>query len=95
MMTGSVLYQQRDHIITLTLNKSESRNLVTDADILTDLNNACERIKNDASIRCVILNVNDWAASPVNLQNSAIVTGRASSIRSLKSSPLRFRPSQP
>jgi enoyl-CoA hydratase/carnithine racemase len=54
-MTDAVLYQQQDHVITLTFNKPESRNLVTDADILTDLNNTCKWIRNDESIRCVIL----------------------------------------
>jgi len=54
-MTDAILYQQHDHIVTLTLNKPESRNLVTDADILTSLNQACDRLGEDESVRCVIL----------------------------------------
>lgn len=54
-MTDAVLYQRQDHVVTLTLNKPQSRNLVTDVDVLTDLNRACERIRDDASVRCVIL----------------------------------------
>jgi enoyl-CoA hydratase/carnithine racemase len=54
-MTDAVLYQRQDHVVTLTLNRSQSRNLVTDVDVLTDLNHACERIRDDASVRCVIL----------------------------------------
>jgi len=54
-MTDVVLYQQQGHIVTLTLNKPESRNLVTDADICTALGDACDRIGSDGSVRCVIL----------------------------------------
>jgi enoyl-CoA hydratase/carnithine racemase len=54
-MTDAVLYRQRDHIVTLTLNKPESCNLVVDADMLTGPNRACERIGDDESVRCVVL----------------------------------------
>jgi len=54
-MTAPVLYEQDGHAVTLTLNKPDSRNPLTDPDLLDGLNEACARVADDASIRCVIL----------------------------------------
>ncbi|WP_204985668.1 crotonase/enoyl-CoA hydratase family protein [Microvirga pakistanensis] len=52
---SAVLYNQQGHVVTMILNKPESRNLVTDADILAGINEACDRAADDLSVRCVIV----------------------------------------
>jgi enoyl-CoA hydratase/carnithine racemase len=54
-MSDPVLYEQDGHVVTLTLNRPESRNPLTDKELLGGLNDACARIKDDLSVRCVIL----------------------------------------
>ena len=54
-MSGPVLYETDGAIVTLTLNKPESRNPTTDPDILDGLNAAFARIADDAGVGCVIL----------------------------------------
>jgi enoyl-CoA hydratase/carnithine racemase len=54
-MTSPVLHEQEGAVVTLTMNKPESRNPLTDADILNGLNDALARIAADAGVRCVIV----------------------------------------
>ena len=54
-MSAAVIFERVGAIVTLTLNKPETRNPTTDPDILGGLNDACDRIAADAGIGCVIL----------------------------------------
>ncbi len=54
-MSAAVVFERVGAIVTLTLNKPETRNPTTDAEILEGLNDACARIDADAGIGCVIL----------------------------------------
>ena len=54
-MSDPILYEQDGHIVTLTLNRHETRNAISD-DIMVDaMVDACERINADQSVRVVIL----------------------------------------
>lgn len=50
-----VLYQQIDHIVTLTLNKSAARNPISDEAVIDALLAACQRINHDPEVRVVII----------------------------------------
>jgi enoyl-CoA hydratase/carnithine racemase len=52
---AAVLYEQDGHVVTLTLNRPDSRNPLTDAEILDGLNDACARVAATPAVRCVIL----------------------------------------
>ena len=54
-MTEKLLYQQDDHIVTLTLNMPETLNALTDNDLANDIVQAMHRINSDQSVRCAIL----------------------------------------
>lgn len=54
-MNNSVLYEQEEHIVTLTLNKPEVRNAISDSDMINTLLDAFARITSDSSARVVIL----------------------------------------
>jgi enoyl-CoA hydratase/carnithine racemase len=54
-MTDKLLYQQDGHIVTLTLNQPETRNALTDLDLVDAFVEACYKIKQDLSVRCVII----------------------------------------
>lgn len=54
-MSDAVLFERDGAIVTLTLNKPETRNPITDPDILAALNDACARIAADNGVGCVIL----------------------------------------
>lgn len=54
-MTDAVLYQQDGHIVTLTLNRPETRNPISEDETIEALLAACQRINQDASVRVVIL----------------------------------------
>ncbi len=54
-MSDAVIFERDDAIVTLTLNRPETRNPSTDPDILKALNDAFARIGTDAGISCVIL----------------------------------------
>ena len=58
-----MLDEQDGPIVTLTLNKSETRKALTDADIGDALVEACGRIGADLSVRAVILTGNGPAFS--------------------------------
>ena len=54
-MNDAVLFDHDGAVVTLTLNRPETRNPVTDPEILAALNDAYARIAADASIGCVIV----------------------------------------
>ena len=54
-MSECLLYEQSDSIVTLTLNKHETRNAISEDEMVSALVSACERINADQSVRVVIL----------------------------------------
>lgn len=61
-MTDSVLYEQKDGIVTLTLNEPETLNAASDG-IISGLVEAAGRVNADLSVRCVVLTGNGRAFS--------------------------------
>jgi enoyl-CoA hydratase/carnithine racemase len=53
--TAPLLYTQQGHIVTLTLNRHETRNAISEDDVVDALEAACGRINGDQSVRVVIL----------------------------------------
>ena len=54
-MSECLLYEQLDSIVTLTLNKHETRNAISEDEMVSALVSACERINADQSVRVAIL----------------------------------------
>lgn len=54
-MADQVLYEQRDAVVTVTLNQPETRNALTDASLVDAFVAACERAAADRSVRAVIV----------------------------------------
>ncbi|MDP7640426.1 MAG: enoyl-CoA hydratase/isomerase family protein [Candidatus Hydrogenedentes bacterium] len=54
MAEGAVLYEVRDNIATITLNRPENRNSMTD-DVLDGFIASVARVIEDASVRCVVV----------------------------------------
>jgi enoyl-CoA hydratase/carnithine racemase len=54
-MAENIIYKKDGHIVTVTLNRPEIRNAISDDDMITDLVNAIERISADNDVRCAIL----------------------------------------
>ena len=54
-MSECLLYEQSDSIVTLTLNKHETRNAISEDEMVSALVSACERINADQSVRVAIL----------------------------------------
>ena len=54
-MNDAVLYEQGDGIVTLTLNRPEKRNPISEREVVDALVDALQRIQADASARVVIL----------------------------------------
>lgn len=50
-----LLYDARDGIVVLTLNRPEQRNAISDPDIIAALEQACWRMGTDTSVRAAIL----------------------------------------
>lgn len=50
-----LLYELKDHVVTLTLNMPETRNVLTDLDLCQSLVDACRRMSQDTAVRCAIL----------------------------------------
>jgi enoyl-CoA hydratase/carnithine racemase len=57
-MTDCLLYEQRDHIVTLTLNDPERHNPLTGNTMVAEFLEAVRRIDADRSVRAVILTGN-------------------------------------
>ena len=53
-MTDAVKFEQDGSVVTLTLNRPDTRNAITE-DIVADLLACCDRVNYDLSVRCVIL----------------------------------------
>ncbi len=54
-MSDFVLYEQQDAIVTLTLNRPDQRNALTEPDQWDALADACRRVQRDDSVKVVIL----------------------------------------
>lgn len=54
-MTEKLLYEQNDHIVTLTLNMPDTRNALTDKDLTEAIVDAMHTIDADQSVRCAII----------------------------------------
>ncbi|WP_169569042.1 crotonase/enoyl-CoA hydratase family protein [Sneathiella limimaris] len=54
-MTEPLIYEQNEGIVTLTINRPEERNALSDDLIFTAFLDAANRINSDNSVRCVIL----------------------------------------
>ncbi|MCB1914796.1 MAG: crotonase/enoyl-CoA hydratase family protein [Rhodocyclaceae bacterium] len=54
-MSEFVQYEQRDAIVTLTLNRPDQRNALTDPGQWDDLADACRRVQRDDSVKVVVL----------------------------------------
>lgn len=54
-MSDPVLYQQDGHIVTLTLNRHETRNAISSDEMVDAIEAACHRINADSSVRVAII----------------------------------------
>jgi enoyl-CoA hydratase/carnithine racemase len=54
-MAENIIYNKDGHVVTVTLNRPEIRNAISDDDMITDLVKAIERINADNDVRCAIL----------------------------------------
>lgn len=54
-MSDPILYEQDGHVVTLTLNRHDTRNAITGDEMIDAIVNACERINADHSVRVAIL----------------------------------------
>lgn len=54
-MADFLLYEQQEHIVTLTMNEPERRNPLTGSTAVQEFLAAIQRIENDRSVRAVIL----------------------------------------
>jgi len=54
MSEAAVLYEIRDHVAEITLNRPDNRNSMT-PDLLRGLGDSVDRVKSDPDIRCVII----------------------------------------
>ncbi|MGE0152555.1 MAG: crotonase/enoyl-CoA hydratase family protein [Reyranellaceae bacterium] len=54
-MAENIIYSKDGHIVTVTLNRPEIRNAISDDDMIADLVTAIHRIDRDADVRCAIL----------------------------------------
>lgn len=54
-MSEPVLFEQDGAIVTVTLNRPETRNAITEQDMVEALIDACRRVNRDKSVRAMIL----------------------------------------
>ena len=54
-MSDPVLYEQDGHVVTITLNRPEMRNPISESGMVDGIVAALERINRDQSVRCAIL----------------------------------------
>ena len=62
-MTEKILFEKEGHIAVLTLNQPETRNALTDIDLVDGIVAACENVNRDAEIRVLIVTGNGPAFS--------------------------------
>ncbi len=53
-MADAVTYEQDGFVVTLTLNRPDTRNAITE-DVFEEIILHCDRINSDLSVRCIIL----------------------------------------
>ena len=53
--TDPLIYAQDGHVVTLTLNRHETRNAISEDEMVDAIEAACDRINGDHSVRVVIL----------------------------------------
>lgn len=54
-MNDAIVYEQHGHVVTLTLNRPETRNPISEPDMIEALEAAVVRINGDMSVRALIL----------------------------------------
>lgn len=54
-MSDPVLYEQEGHVVTLTLNRHETRNAISEDEMVDAIVDACARINADKSVRVAII----------------------------------------
>jgi enoyl-CoA hydratase/carnithine racemase len=54
-MSNVILYEQREAVVTLTLNKHDTRNAISEDEMVNAIVAACDQINADPSVRVVIL----------------------------------------
>lgn len=54
-MSDTLLYDREAHVVTLTLNQPETRNALTDLDLIDAFVTACRRVQADRSVRALIV----------------------------------------
>lgn len=54
-MVDPVLYERDEHVVILTLNQPDTRNALTDMALVDAFVAACQRIKDELDVRCVIV----------------------------------------
>ena len=54
-MSDPILYSYDNHIVTLTLNRHETRNAISDDEMIEAIEDACKKINADHEVRVVIL----------------------------------------
>ena len=54
-MSENVIYSKDGHVVTLTLNRPEIRNAISDEDMITDIVAAIGKVNADNDVRCAIL----------------------------------------
>lgn len=96
----SLKYKQDGFVVTLILNKPDTRNPVSDPDVINALVDACDRMNRDMSVRVAILtgagsafstggNLN-WLAAPGGYIDSDPVENRRSYLKDIQRIPLAF-----
>jgi enoyl-CoA hydratase/carnithine racemase len=54
-MSDPVLISREGHVVTLTLNRPETRNAISEPEMIDDVENAIARVNGDLSVRAVIV----------------------------------------
>lgn len=54
-MADPILYDYQDHIVTLTLNRHETRNAISDDEMIQAIEDATQKINNDRNVRAAII----------------------------------------
>jgi len=54
-MSDPILYDYQDHIVTLTLNRHETRNAISSDEMIEAIEDATEKINLDRNVRAVII----------------------------------------
>lgn len=55
MEYGQISFEQRAHTAVLTLNRPDIRNAITDRAMVDELEDACRRVQEDETIKCLVV----------------------------------------